>query len=137
MSSLQLTVLALSIAAPPVGDWPQWQGPNRDAKSTETGLLKQWPQGGPKLLFKTDKLGAGYSGPAVAGNKLVIMGAEEANTGDKEFVLCLDPATGNELWRTRIETAEGKYQYGWGTGPRSTPTIAGDFVYALGAKGDL
>jgi outer membrane protein assembly factor BamB len=146
MSSLQLVVLALTLTAPApkasglpvsIGDWPQWQGPNRDAKSNETGLLPNWPQGGPKLLFKTDKLGAGYSGPAVVGNKLVILGAEGVESGDKEFVVCLDAMTGNELWRTPIETADGKYLYQWGSGPRSTPTIDGEFVYVLGAKGDL
>jgi outer membrane protein assembly factor BamB len=143
MSSIQLVVVALAIAAPAPkdssapGDWPQWQGPNRDAKSSDTGLLTKWPADGPKLLFKTDKLVSGYGCPAIAAGKLVILGAEEAGTGDKEFALCLDPATGNEVWRAPIETADGKYLYQWGSGPRSTPTIDGNLVYVLGAKGDL
>src|SRR5262245_17059114 len=143
MSSIQLVVLALSVAAPAPkyttlpGDWPQWRGPNRDGHSAATGLLQKWPEGGPKLLFKTDKLGAGYGSPAVAGGKLVILGAEDPDSGDKEFAQALDPATGKELWRTPIETANGGYAYQWGTGPRSTPTVDGDRVYVLGAKGDL
>lgn len=138
MSSISLAVLALSLSAPADEcDWPQWRGPNRDGHSTCTGLLQKWPTGGPKLLFKTDKLEAGYSGPAVARGKLVILGAEDPKEGEKEFALCLDPATGTEIWRTPLQTATGKYNFGYGNGPRSTPTIDGDRVYVLGAKGDL
>ena len=50
------------------GDWPAWRGPRRDARSDETGLLSSWPEGGPKLLWKTEGLGEGYSTPSVAGN---------------------------------------------------------------------
>ncbi len=143
MSPLSVALLALSLTAPaPKGaavtdDSPQWRGPNRDGHSPSTGLLKTWPADGPKLLWKSDKLGAGYSCPAVAGDKLVVLGAEDAKEGTKEFALCLNPADGKQVWRTPIETASGKYLYQWGSGPRGTPTIDGDFVYVLGAKGDL
>jgi outer membrane protein assembly factor BamB len=138
MSSISLAVLALSLAAEaPDCDWPQWQGPNRDGHSACTGLLKKWPSGGPTLLFKTDKIGVGYAAPAVAKGKLIVCGAEDAKEGNKEFVLCLDSSTGKEIWRTPVETSEGKYNFGYGNGPRSTPTIDGDRVYVLGAKGDL
>src|SRR4029079_3432661 len=97
MSSISFAVLALSLSAPAAkgvdlsgSDWPQWQGPNRDAHSTSTGLLQKWPAGGPKLVFKTDKIGVGYAAPAVAHGKLIVCGAEDAKEGDKEFVLCLD-----------------------------------------------
>jgi outer membrane protein assembly factor BamB len=144
MSSISFAVLALSLSAPAAkgadlsgSDWPQWQGPNRDAHSTSTGLLQKWPAAGPKLVFKTDKIGVGYAAPAVAHGKLIVCGAEDAKEGDKEFVLCLDSVKGNEIWRTPVETSSGKYNFGYGNGPRSTPTIDGDRVYILGAKGDL
>src|SRR5262249_25574237 len=109
MSSIQLAILAASLAAPAAADWPQWQGPNRDAQSPATGLLQKWPEGGPKLVFKTDKLGAGYGSPAVAGGRLVVLGAEDPAEATKEFVLCLDAATGKEVWKTPIETSDGSY----------------------------
>lgn len=43
------------------GDWPQWRGPNRDGISVETGLLREWPEGGPKVVWQVDSVGVGYS----------------------------------------------------------------------------
>jgi len=111
-------------------DWPQWLGPQRNGLTEETGLLKTWPEGGPKLVWKSEKAGLGYSGPAIVDGKLYIMGARDNN----EFLLAFDANTGDELWAAPI----GKqYQNGWGDGPRGTPTIDGDLVYALGAQGAL
>src|SRR5262249_21331281 len=59
-------------AAP--GDWPAWRGPDRTGLSPETGLLKEWPQGGPKLLWTAKGLGDGYSTPALAGGRIYLMG---------------------------------------------------------------
>src|SRR6516162_1994668 len=75
--------LSLSVRA---DDWPQWRGPNRDGVSKETGLLKEWPKGGPKLLWTFKKAGAGYSCPAIVGDRLYTMGARD---GD-EYLICLD-----------------------------------------------
>src|SRR5262245_44593375 len=141
MSSIQLVALVLSLTAPgPKGgdvsgaDWPQWRGPNRDGISKEVGLLKTWPKEGPKLLWTFVEAGLGYANFSVVGNALYTMGAEDAANGDKEFVLAIDTSTGKELWRTPIGTY---YRNNWGGGPRSTPTVDGDRVYALGANGDL
>lgn len=122
-----------SIAA----DWPQWRGPNRDGISKDTGLLKEWPQGGPKVLWSFDKAGAGYGCPVVVGDKLFILGSDDPEKGDKEFALCLSVKDGKEIWRKPLDTSPGGYSYGWGSGPRSTPTVDGDHVYVIGAKGDL
>ena len=65
-------------------DWPQWRGPNRDGISKETGLLKQWPETGPKLLWESKDVGDGYSTPAVVGDRLYVMGSKGM---DDEFVL--------------------------------------------------
>ncbi len=118
-------------------DWPQWRGPNRDGVSTETGLLKQWPQGGPKLAWKADLSGVGYGSPAVVGDKLFILAAEDDEDGQKEFALCLNAKTGAKVWKTELPAAEGSYAQNWGSGPRSSPTVDGDAVYVLGARGDL
>lgn len=113
------------------GDWPQWRGPDRDDVSKETGLLKQWPSSGPKQLWTFNDAGLGYSGFSTSAGTLYTMGA---NDNGEEFLLALDAATGKEKWRTVVGA---RYPNKWGDGPRSTPTVDGDRVYALGGKGDL
>ncbi len=124
-------------------DWPQWLGPHRDGKSADTGLLQKWPKGGPKLLWKIDTLGGGYSAPAVVGDRLYVLGGESATDFAPEYVVCLNVADGKELWRAKLaeqqtgpDGVRGKFRQ-YGGGPRSTPTVVGDFVYALGGTGDL
>ena len=130
--------LAGSAAA---ADWPQWRGPNRDGHSADTGLLKTWPAGGPKLLWKVEKLdavGTGYGSPAVVGDRLFVLGGEREDKEAKEFCVCLSANDGSVLWKTPLETTPGTFQLqGWGRGTRSTPTVDGDRVYALGVMGDL
>lgn len=114
-------------------DWPQWRGPHRDGVSEETGLLGEWPEDGPKLLWRVDKIGVGYSTPSVVGKRLYLLGNEGT---DDEFVQALDVSDGRPIWSTRIGEVgpnEGP-QY---PGARSTPTVDGDLLYALGSNGDL
>jgi outer membrane protein assembly factor BamB len=110
-------------------DWPQYRGPNRDGVSSETGLLDQWSAGGPKELWRTS-LGRGFSGISVSGGRIYTMFAE----GSDEFVVCLDAATGQEIWR---KGTGSNFNDRFGDGPRSTPTVDGELVFALGAKGKL
>ena len=130
---LVLTVVSLS-ADTPEGkcpfDWPQWRGPKRDNLSTETGLLKKWPKEGPKLLWTFENAGIGYSGPAIVGDRLYTMGADEKN----DFVVAVNVAKGEKLWSVPI----GPYvRNGYGSGPRGTPTVDGDSLYALSSAGVL
>lgn len=111
-------------------DWPQWRGPDRTDVSKETGLLKKWPAEGPKRVWLYENAGNGYSGPAIANGKYFTMGTRDNN----ECVLALDANAGKELWVAKIG---GVLENGWGGGPRSTPTVDGDRVYALSGKGDL
>lgn len=111
-------------------DWPQWRGPDRNDVSKETGLLKAWPTEGPRLLWTFDEAGIGYSGPAIVGDKLYVMGANEKN----EFLLAVDVKTGKKLWSADIGPY---YSNKYGSGPRGTPTVDGRHVYVLGATGDL
>lgn len=111
-------------------DWPQWRGPNRDGKSAETGLLKEWPAGGPPLKWKAVGAGTGYSSMSTSGNRLYTMGAR----GNTEYIMAFDRATGKKLW----EVGNGaRYSNDRGDGPRGTPTIDGNRLYALGGTGDL
>jgi len=125
--------LALSLAAATAlaHDWPQWQGTDRTAVSREKGLLKSWPKGGPRLLWQVDDLGGGYSTPSVADGRIFSMGFRD----DDEVVWALDEATRKELWSARV--ARANRGIGYGDGPRCTPTVDGDRLYALGVSGDL
>jgi len=111
-------------------NWPQYRGPHRDDISAEKGLLQQWPTGGPKLVFQSDGLGEGYSSVSVVDDTIFTMG-----TIDKEehlFALARDG--GAKKWS--VHTGQNRND-GMGNGPRCTPTVDGDRVYALGANGDL
>src|SRR5260370_9722476 len=114
-------------------DWPQWQGPDRKAISRETGLLKKWPKDGPKLVWKADKLGGGYSAPAVSAGRIFGM----SFLGQDEVVWALEEATGKTLWATRIAEAKRAPGPQGPEGSRGTPTVDGDALYALGDNGDL
>jgi outer membrane protein assembly factor BamB len=111
--------------------WPQFRGPNRDNISLEKGLLEKWPEGGPKVAWQQSGLGDGYSSVSISHGKLYTMG----NQGDNEVVLAFDDSTGKPLWSTK--TGGQAYREGQGNGPRGTPTVDDDRVYALGASGDL
>src|SRR5215204_570977 len=80
-------------------DWPQWRGPQRTGISTETGLLKEWPKQGPKLLWQRDDIGDGYGTPAIAGDRVYLV----SNRGmDAEFVQALSVMDGKSVWATRM-----------------------------------
>jgi outer membrane protein assembly factor BamB/Ca2+-binding EF-hand superfamily protein len=90
-------MIALSFAlllAVPVQDWPQWRGPNRDGVSAETGLLKEWPGGAPKLLWQVDRVGVGFSSLSVRGGRLYTQG----DLNGVEHILCLGADDGRILW---------------------------------------
>jgi outer membrane protein assembly factor BamB len=114
-------------------DWPQWQGPERTAISKETGLLKTWPEGGPRLVWKANGLGGGYCTPSVAGGRIFGISFR----GKDELVWALAEVNGTELWKTRIAEAKPAAGGEGREGSRSTPTVYGDLIYALGEQGDL
>src|SRR5215204_1976657 len=126
--------LALAASAIRAEDWPQWRGPNRDGVSKETGLLKEWPKAGPKLLWQAKDLGGGYATPAVAGGRIYLM----TNKGvADEFVKALDAKDGSEVWAERIGKVGNPDQRPSYPAARSTPTVDGSLIYALGSDGDL
>ena len=111
-------------------DWPQWRGANQDGISQETGLLKSWPEDGPKKLWTMNDAGDGYAGFAIVGDSLFTLGANENN----EFALCLDANTGAIRWRVDLDE---RFVNRWGDGPRNTPTVDDGFAYFLSAKGTV
>lgn len=121
-----LTVLA-SAALGADAEWPSWRGPNHDGKSPDSGLLKQWPNEGPKLLWKADDIGVGFSSVAVAGGKIYI-------SGDKNGKLMLSAfdLEGKPVW-----TAEHGQGRGGPDGSRSSPVIDGGSLYLLNGNGEI
>jgi outer membrane protein assembly factor BamB len=132
ISLLSLGLLGAFVACSVAADWPQWRGPRHDGTSTETGLLKQWPAEGPKMLWKNDTIGGGYSTPSVVGKHVYLLGDKDK----EEYLIVLDAATGKEVLRFKVGPVgkDGPPSY---PGPRSTPTIDGDAIYVLGSAGDL
>jgi outer membrane protein assembly factor BamB len=118
-------------AGKPAGaDWPQFEGLHRDNHSTERGLLARWPDEGPALAWVSHGLGAGFSSVAVVDGVVYTMG----NKGASEAMIALDAGTGEKKWATPFAWASHPSM---GDGPRSTPTVSRDKVYALGANADL
>ncbi|MCG8608702.1 PQQ-like beta-propeller repeat protein [bacterium] len=117
------------MAASSADDWRQWRGPNRDGISNETDLLSSWPKEGPPEVWRIP-VGEGYSGVSIADGRMFTM----FNDDDGEFVGCFDADTGRELWRLRTDR---RYTDTWGNGPRVTPTIQGDRLYTVGARGKV
>jgi outer membrane protein assembly factor BamB len=125
MSTTTAILLLLSAA----DDWPQWLGPRRDGVWRETGIVSKFPPGGPKALWRTPIAG-GYAGPAVSDGKVFVTDRTEK----QERVLCLDAKDGRVLWTHAYDCA---YSISYPAGPRTTPVVTADRVYALGAMGDL
>jgi outer membrane protein assembly factor BamB len=115
-------------------DWPQWRGPQRNGVSKETGLQKQWPKDGPKLLWKLTDAGSGYSTPSVVGDRLYLLANEGA---DSEFVQARSVNDGKSVWRTPLGKVGANPPQMSFLGARSTPTVDGQSLYALGSDGDL
>lgn len=116
-------------------DWPNWRGPNHDGVSRETGVLKSWPAAGPKVLW-TAALSGGYSSVAVADNRVFTQTKDK----NEDLVLCVDALTGKKLWEYRYPCDYSKYpslDKRFLTGPKATPTVDGDRVYAMGNTGLL
>lgn len=134
LRGLSSLCLLLSTAAALADDYPQWRGPNRDGISAAKGLLKEWSKEGPKLLWQAQDIGSGYSTPAAVASRLYLLG----NRGlDQEFVQALSAQDGKQLWSTPIGKVGNPDQNPKFPATRSTPTVEGDRLYALGSDGDL
>ncbi len=133
-----LTLLAALVPCAPADDakrpdWPTYHGPNHDNLSPDKGLLKEWPKDGPPLAWKATGLGDAkahaFSSVAIVGDKVFTMG----DTTDASMLYALSRDKGEKLWSVKVGDLK-KIDH---PGARSTPTVDGDRVYALGAMGDL
>lgn len=120
---IALTLLGDNLCA---ADWPQWRGPRRDGVCDETGLLQQWPAGGPTLIWSSTNLGRGYSAPIVVGKRIYLTG----DAGDELQIYALD-LDGKRVWQTKNGRAwKGPYP-----GARASCTFSDGRLYHLNAHG--
>ncbi|MBI5685842.1 MAG: PQQ-like beta-propeller repeat protein [Verrucomicrobia bacterium] len=129
-----LIALILLLSQPAfAGDWPQYRGPQRNDLSNETGLLKKWPDAGPRLLWTFKNTGIGLTGPAIVGERLYITGGRAGT----EYLIALNVRTGTEAWAVAIGQTFDWERNKWHAGPSAMPTVDGNLVFALGGAGDL
>jgi len=130
LTAVIVTITTLNSLA---ADWPQLRGQNRDGKSAETGLLKEWPNDGPSLAWKIDKLGGGYSAPSIAAGRIFGM----SNRGEDEVVWAVSETDGKELWVSRLGPAFAQRPSQGKEGPGCTPTVDGERLYVVGLGGNV
>ena len=135
LTKLSLSIALLTFAATGLhaADFAQWRGPLRDGHSPETGLLQEWPKDGPKLLWQTTNALGGYSTPSVAGERIYLLGSE----GAEESVIALATKDGSKVWTAKLGKVGHPGQQPNYAGARSTPTVDGKFLFALGSDGDV
>jgi outer membrane protein assembly factor BamB len=116
-------------------DWPQWRGPNRDGLAAPQKLLQSWNEGGPELVWTSRACQRGFSTPTVSKGELYLMGSDQNGCN----VLSLKSDSGQSRWSTRVDrpNVEGDYIQGCGVGPRSSPTVSEDWIFALSELGKL
>ncbi|HWC89054.1 MAG TPA: PQQ-binding-like beta-propeller repeat protein [Pirellulales bacterium] len=145
ISTLALATLAgllpeVARAATPARDWPSFRGPNRTGVADESGLLKEWPEKGPPLVWESKGAGRGYASLAIAGRHIYTLGDAPSTADDEdEYLVAFDRETGKQVWKHKTGVAFDPWSKGHPTwdSSRSTPTVDGDRVYALTANGDL
>ena len=124
----------ISNASLKADDWPQIQGAQRDSKSSETGLLRAWPEAGPTLAWTFKNAGVGYSSPAIVDGRIYLTGGRKG----RAELFCLDAKNGNEIWSLPMNKKNFDFEgNAWGAGPRAAPTVDGKMVYAVAGDGHL
>jgi outer membrane protein assembly factor BamB len=134
-----LLASALACSKPPQNSWPTFRGPGRTAIAPDAGLLKEWPEGGPKLVWESDGAGRGYSSLAISGGRIYTLG-DAPSTGEAgdadEYLLAFDQADGKPLWKAKTGPPWTSGQPSWQSS-RSTPTVDSDRVYVVTPHGEL
>jgi len=144
-SLFSLWICGLLVSLAGAEDWPQWMGPERDGTYRESGVVTSIGESGLPIKWRA-KVEGGYSGPAVAGNRVyltdyrVVSGTPVSDPMARpeldgfERILCLDATTGDKIWQHEYRRT---YSISYPAGPRATPTVDNGQVFSLGAEGDL
>ena len=112
-------------------DWPRLLGPNDNCTTPESGLIREFPVGGLRVLWEIEK-GGGFGGPAIVGDRLVLF----HRVGEREVVECREAGSGAKRWEQGYD-APYHPRYGGSTGPRTSPVVAGERVFTFGISGQL
>ena len=127
----------LAVVARGADSWPTFRGPQRSAVAPDKGLLTEWPEDGPKLVWKAEGAGRGYSSLAIVGDRVYTLGDAPSTANDKdEYLTCFSRKDGKPLWKTKVGEAWNEGQPNWQSS-RSTPTVDGNRVYVLTPHGVL
>ncbi|WP_010588168.1 PQQ-binding-like beta-propeller repeat protein [Schlesneria paludicola] len=130
-AAIALLATVLPIHGAVAGDWPQIMGPHRNGITNNERLAEQWPKSGPPKLWEA-KIGSGFAGVAVSGDKVVLFHRE----GDDDKLTAFNRETGERVWTAKFPSTF-QPQIVEDDGPRAVPTIQGDAVYAYSAQGKL
>src|SRR5262245_30307957 len=128
---LLIAVVSVPIVGAAGADWPEWRGPNREAKVKDFRAPSTWPKELTKKWSVT--VGNGVASPALVGDRIYAIGREDAD----EILRCLDAGTGKEMWKKAYKAEAPTNQARPYPGPRSSPTVAGGKVVTLAAAGLL
>lgn len=131
-----LASVGVTVYAESAQNWPTFRGVDRTATAPDTGLLKQWPTDGPKLLWEGRGAGRGYSSLAIADGRIYTMGDAPSTADENEYLLCFDLQNGKQLWKVKTGSPWTSGKDDWQSS-RSTPTVDGGHVYALTPFGEL
>jgi outer membrane protein assembly factor BamB len=124
-SCLAFAILFIVLGESRADDWPQWRGPRRDAVSLETGLLAEWPEAGPAVVWRASNVGTGYASVVISGGRVYTIGQH----GDDVYAVALVESDGSPVWSRKIgESTRNSC---------STPTVDGDRLYVLDPDGEL
>ena len=122
-------VVLLSVTATAIAnEWPQFHGPRRDNKAADTGLLKKWPEGGPRRLWRSTGIGEGYSTVSIVGGRIYTTGAI-----DRECVITALNLDGKKVWSKKNGKAWSRSY----PGTRSTPTIVDGKMFHMSGIGNI
>jgi outer membrane protein assembly factor BamB len=130
---LVLVFLSTSAFAQESFDWPQWQGPDRNAISKERGLLQTWPEKGPPLVWKAKGIGSGMGGMSISKGRVYTSG----DSGDASWVYALKESNGELIWKAKLGRGGEVGNFVTPPGPRGTPTVDGDRLYLMSQFGEL
>lgn len=119
----------VGLSAASQADWPQFLGPNRTGVSDEKGLAREWPEGGPRVLWSVE-VGEGYAGAAIRDGEVYVL---DRKAGATDMLRCFALEDGKELWNYSYE-APGNVGH---TGSRNPPTVDEKYVYSVGMMGDF
>jgi outer membrane protein assembly factor BamB len=128
-----MSAICVSSSRTSADDWPHWQGPDRNAVSKETGLLQEWPEGGPPLTWKVNGIGAGMGGVAISNGRIYTTGDMDGSA----WLFALKEADGNQVWKAKIGRAGRPGFIFQPAGPRATPTVDDGRLYILGQYGEF